>query len=274
MARFVQARNYTKGRIKPLRVVVWHDMEAPEKTTTAEGVANYFAGANAPQASAHVCADSDSVVECVKPGDTAWHAPGANADGYGIELAGYARQSTAEWEDDFSKATIHHAAHWVAPIMHAHGIPARFLTDAELAGGEVKGMTTHAQVTRVFRKSDHTDPGPNFPEAFVASIVHAELAALEPKPAPAPAPHPAPKPAPARPTVRRGMGSKPHPDENVRHAQVRLVAHGFHVPGGADGIFGAYTESMVKEFQRRAFPHNSKAWDGIVGPDTWKALDS
>lgn len=210
MARFIQARNYTKGRIRTLRVIVWHDMEAPEGPSTAENVAAYFAGSGAPQASAHVCADPNSVVECVKPGDTAWHAPGANADGYGIELAGYARQSHAQWLDATSKATITNAAKWVAPIMRAHGIPAVWLTDAQLRDGRTRGMTTHAQVTRVFRRSDHTDPGPNFPADFVLEQVRAALHPAAPKPAPAPAPKPAPAPAP-KPAPAPAPAPKPAP---------------------------------------------------------------
>lgn len=261
MAQFIQARHFTKGRIKALRVVVWHDMEAPENTTTAEGVAHYFAGESAPQASAHVCADSDSVVECVKPEDTAWHAPGANSDGYGIELAGYSRQTYAQWTDAFSQATIKQAAHWVAPIMHAHGIPAHFLTDEELADGHTKGMTTHRQVTRVFKESTHTDPGEHFPEGFV---VHAVQVALDSLPRPKPAAktsHPA-KPE-TRPTIRRGSAGA-----DVRHAQVRLNAHGARLQ--ADGHFGPSTEAAVKAFQKK----RKLSADGVVGPATWKALDS
>ena len=285
MARFVQARNYHEGRLKELRVIVWHDMEAPESTTTAEGVANYFAGANAPQASAHVCADSDSVVECVKPWDTAWHAPGANSDGYGIELAGYSRQSAEEWKDDFSKATIRHAAHWVAPIMHRHGIPARWLSDEELRDGTTKGMTTHAQVSKVFRLSDHTDPGQNFPRRFVKDTVQKALDGLdapkddpapaptpEPTPAPAPEPAPTPEPTPAKPepapapAPRKVLQRGDHGDD-VRDLQVLLNSKGL-ARLKADGDFGPSTEAAVKAAQG---VFGVKA-DGVYGPKTADAL--
>jgi peptidoglycan hydrolase-like protein with peptidoglycan-binding domain len=257
--KFVQARHYRKGRTKPLRLVVWHDMEAPEKSTTAESVAHYFATTDR-EASAHLCADTDSVVECVKPGDTAFHAPGANADGYGVELAGYARQTKAEWADAGSKATIRTAAKAVAPVMKAHGIPARWLTDAQVADGKTKGMTTHAQVTKVLKKSTHTDPGPNFPKSFVLQEVqHALGTPIAPKPAPAPKP---------RPTIRRGMGTLAHPDENVRYGQQRLTAH--RIPTKADGVFGPGTEANVKTFQRR---HGLNPIDGIVGRGTWPHLE-
>src|SRR5207253_463587 len=66
MFPFAQARNYTRGRARPVRLIVVHDMEAPTGATTAENVARYFAGAGAPRASAHFSIDSDSVVQCVR----------------------------------------------------------------------------------------------------------------------------------------------------------------------------------------------------------------
>jgi hypothetical protein len=102
---FVQARNYTPTYrdTRPIRVFVVHDMEAPEKGDTAESVAAYFAGSNAPQASAHYCIDSNSVVQCVRDSDVAWAAPNANHDGLHFEHAGYASQIMKDWLDPFGK---------------------------------------------------------------------------------------------------------------------------------------------------------------------------
>ena len=90
--KFVQARNYTRGRSNAIDVLVIHTMESPEKPDTAESVANWFGGATAPEASAHYCIDSDSIVQCVHDEDVAWHAPGANHNGLGFEHAGRAAQ--------------------------------------------------------------------------------------------------------------------------------------------------------------------------------------
>lgn len=38
-----------------------------------------------------------------------------------------------------------------------------------------------------------------------------------------------------------------------------------------DGEFGSKTEAATIEFQKKAFPNDSKEWDGKVGPKTWKA---
>lgn len=47
------------------------------------------------------------------------------------------------------------------------------------------------------------------------------------------------------------------------------------VGGTDDGLFGPKTKQRTINFQKKAFPNNSKEWDGIVGPKTWtKGLES
>ena len=137
--------------------VVMHTMEAPETANTAENVASYFANPAA-QASAQYCVDSDSIIQCVDELDYAFAAATTgNMFGIHIELAGYAAQDDAGWSDEFSQAMLDKAAALTASICRKHGIPPRFLTDAQLAAGE-KGITTHGAISRVFRESDHTGP--------------------------------------------------------------------------------------------------------------------
>lgn len=171
---FVQARHYTKGpRTKgPITLVVIHDMEAAETTRTAENVAAWAASAGAAESSFHYALDSDSTVQCVLERDIAWHAPGANHNGVGVELAGYARQTAAEWADAFSTAMIDRAARLVAGICRRHGIPVTFVDAASLQRGE-RGITTHHEVTKAFKRSTHWDPGPNFPMARFLALVQA-----------------------------------------------------------------------------------------------------
>ena len=66
-----------------------------------------------------------------------------------------------------------------------------------------------------------------------------------------------------RRTIRRGDSG---PD--VTYLQQRLQAHGQSV--SVDGIFGGGTEAQVMNFQRS---HGLPA-DGVVGPNTWRALDA
>lgn len=172
---FVQAKNYTKGRIKPVELIVLHSMEAPEKGSTAENVAHYFA-TSAP-ASAHYCVDNDSVIQCVRDEDTAWQCKNANANGLGIEHGGYARQSADEWLDDYSKAMIELSARLAAGLCKKFNIPAFRAVFVGPSNPKVikPGFCMHREVPL---HGSHTDPGPNFPIDYYLSRVRVYLAAL------------------------------------------------------------------------------------------------
>lgn len=171
---FVQAKHFHAVPVsapRKVRVLVLHDMEFPEKMTAAEDVAHYFATMpDGRVASAHVCVDADSVVQCVHDRDVAYAAPGCNHDGISIELAGFMAQSREEWLDAYGAALLHRAADVVAQYCIKYDMPPRKLTDTELAGG-ARGIVGHDQVSRVYKKSDHQDPGPHFPwDAFMQYV--------------------------------------------------------------------------------------------------------
>jgi N-acetyl-anhydromuramyl-L-alanine amidase AmpD len=171
----ILARNYTRHPgPREIDVFVIHDMEAPEKGTTAEAVAAYFARpVGAPQASAHYCIDNNSAVQSVRDNDIAWAAPCANHNGLHFEHAGYANQSMKDWLDPYGNAMLEVSAHHVAAKCKQYGIPVRFLTAADLRAGK-KGLTGHAQVTAAFPGTgSHTDPGPNFPWRYYLARVNA-----------------------------------------------------------------------------------------------------
>ena len=174
---FVKARHFRAGAPpRAVRVIVIHSMEAPEKGDTAENVARFFATTER-EASAHLCIDSDSTVRCVRDDDVAFAAPGANADGVHLELAGFARQTESEWLDAFGVLMLERAAVTTADYCSKYGIPARRLSNAELADKANRGIVSHAQVSEVFKKSDHTDPGEGFPWAFFLDRVSRQLQA-------------------------------------------------------------------------------------------------
>lgn len=162
--------HYYEGREKALRLIVIHTMEAPESPQTAESIAAYFAS-GAVVASAHACVDQDSVVVCLPPTATAFAAPGANADGYQIEHAGYAAQDGAGWADAESQSMLRLSAAHAREIALAAGIPLKHLTNAELAAGEA-GFVGHNQVSDVYKRSDHWDPGQQFPWSQYMSLVN------------------------------------------------------------------------------------------------------
>jgi len=167
---FVGARNYTRASGRATDLIVIHTMEAVEKGSTAEAVATWFAGTHAPRASAHYCVDNNSIVQCVHEEDVGWHAPGANQNGIGIEHAGFASQTSAQWDDAYSVAMLDLSARLVADICRRRSIPVAFVNEAGLQSG-ARGITTHAAVTRAFRRSSHTDPGGKFPmDAFLAKV--------------------------------------------------------------------------------------------------------
>ena len=189
---FIQAVHWTIANRKKIRLVVIHTMEAPEKPTTAEGVARWFAGqlGPAPRASAHACVDNDSLVRCVKPEHIACAAPGANRDGYHVEHAGYARQSPQEWQDAYSQGMLRISATHVAGIARDWSVPIVKLTPEDLLAGK-SGFCGHVDVNKAYHRSTHTDPGPCFPweqylnmvsEALLSSLTGEELDALDSRP--------------------------------------------------------------------------------------------
>lgn len=175
---FVKAKHFKSLKSQPprkVRLVVIHDMEYPEKKSAAEDVARYFTDPRDDRgrpvtASAHICVDADSIVQCVWDRDVAYAAPECNHDGIQIELAGYGKQSRGDWDDEYSRALLDRAARAVAEYCRKYAIPARHLSNEELKRGD-KGIIGHYQASAVYHKSDHTDPGPNFPwDSFIVRV--------------------------------------------------------------------------------------------------------
>jgi N-acetyl-anhydromuramyl-L-alanine amidase AmpD len=255
---FVQARNYTRGRSNAIDVLVIHTMESPEKPDTAESVADWFAGSTAPQASAHYCIDENSIVQCVRDEDVAWHAPGANHNGLGFEHAGRAAQTAHDWSDDYSVGCLELSAELVARKCEEHHIPVVWLQPADLRAGR-RGITGHVQVSDAFKRSDHRDPGTSFPVQRYLALVRAHMGtAWVP-----PAEHRGKDKAPSQdPTLKQGASGY-----QVTRLQRLLAKRGFD-PGAPDGDFGPGTLRAVKAAQTA---HGLDA-DGIAGPLTWHAL--
>ena len=158
---FVESPHFTASGGRAIGVVVVHTMEIGERVDAAEACARWFQSPVS-EVSAHYCVDADTVVQCVREEDVAWHARGGNANSIGIELAGYAGQKALGWSDAYSRAVLDRAAKLTADVCARHGIPIRRLRPADLVAGR-RGITGHADVSAAFRKSDHWDPGPDFP---------------------------------------------------------------------------------------------------------------
>ena len=171
---FVQAQGYTHGRPdgRPLWIV-WHSMEASEWSGRAESTAAYFANpSDGRSVSAHHCGDDNSVIQCVDEDDSAWtvgNRPG-NYRGVNIELAGFARQTRADWLDPFGMAMFARLAPIVAESMVRWFIPNQWCTVADLKAFR-PGHTTHNDLRLAFGGTTHTDPGSGFPRDHVLAVV-------------------------------------------------------------------------------------------------------
>lgn len=253
--KWIPTKKYTSANRdkNDIDVIVLHTMEFPEIPDAAERVANYFQTTSR-EVSAHYCVDSNSIVQCVHEKDVAWAAPGNNYDGIQIEQAGYAKQTRVDWNDVYSRALLTHTAKLVGQISRRYRIPLVFLDASDLHAGK-RGVTTHAEVSKAWKKSDHTDPGPNYPMAHVLSLAGTKRDRLirvvkRDKPI-----------AKAPPTLH--IGDK---GWQVKRAQRLLLKHGLKLE--VDGIFGEITLGKAKTFQAK----EGLIRDGIIGPKTWRAL--
>jgi N-acetylmuramoyl-L-alanine amidase CwlA len=169
---FVPAKFFQKGSPgRFVRLVCIHSTESLETKDSAENVARYFQTTSRP-ASAHVVCDADSIIQCVRDSDIPAAAPGANRDGMHIEICGKANQSEADWLDPYSILALNNAANVCAQYCQKFYIPVKHLSNAELLRGD-RGIVGHYQVSEVYKKSTHTDPGKHFVWQFFLERVKA-----------------------------------------------------------------------------------------------------
>ncbi|WP_433513853.1 peptidoglycan recognition protein family protein [Nonomuraea sp. CA-143628] len=265
----ITSPNKHKGRITPIRVIVVHTMETGESGNVAESVAAYFARPST-NASAHLCVDNNSVVRCVSDSDTAWAAPGCNSDALQIELAGRAGQNAAQWADEYSKNLLDLAARQVAAWCKTHSIPARRLTRAQLRAGQ-RGIVGHQDVSAVYKRSDHWDPGSNFPwTSFIAKVNHHLNGGTTAQPS---------KPTTSKPSTSKPSGWPAFPGRLLTYRPGKPLMSGADVTTWqnrmkalkytitVDGQYGPMSSATTKVFQRA----EGLPVDGIVGPNTWHA---
>lgn len=162
---FLQARHFKPGP-RSVELVVIHSAEIGESLAGAEALMKVCA-AGERVASWHYAVDADSVTQSVHELDIAYHAPGANHNGVGIELSGRARQTAEEWQDPFSFQMLEFLADLVAGICARYELPVVFVSRETLRLPGARGITTHAEVSKAFGRSDHWDPGPHFPMAHL-----------------------------------------------------------------------------------------------------------
>ena len=183
--QMIQAKHFTVPRTpRKITLIVIHAAECGERPGAARNVAAYFAGASAPQASAHYVVDSLDTVQCVQDACIAWHAGPVNDCSLGIEHAGAAGQTPAQWADEYSLAVLARSAALVAELCERYGVPVERLTADDLAAGKRLGICGHADVTTGLHYGTHWDPGPHFPWSMYLGLIEAELARIHAAEAP------------------------------------------------------------------------------------------
>lgn len=155
-----------------ISLVVIHDEEYPLDDDSAEAIARYFADPKHGNSCAHYVEDSDSEQHCVPDNQIAYHAP-PNKGSIGIERDGYASWTKEQWLQPKAQLTTCRVAARTAELCVRHHLPPIWLGPAEVKAKK-KGVTSHANKSKAFSQSDHTDPGPAFPvNPFMALVKQA-----------------------------------------------------------------------------------------------------
>lgn len=168
------------------KVLTVHTAEDSEVTGAAKALAEYFhnqpANSSNPT-SVHLCIDNLEVWTTL-PDNLVAYAAGthANAIGWHVELAGVARQTPRQWQDQYSVDELTIAAKQFADRCKRYSIPAVKISSADLLAGR-KGICGHHDWTLAYPgDTTHTDPGDSFPWD---SFIHLVQSFLSP-PAPTP----------------------------------------------------------------------------------------
>lgn len=147
---------------------VLHDAETPLEAGYARAIANMFATTTT-QKSATYMVDPVDTFQLLDESLIAWHVGNANPRSIGVEQAGYAAFSLAQWSTPAAFQQEARVAQLMREIQGRHGIGLYWMSDQQLrdahAGRIVGGWATHDQCTRVIGGSTHTDPAPNYPLA-------------------------------------------------------------------------------------------------------------
>lgn len=263
MTLWIPAKHYRTGRaVDRVDLLVLHTAQGAR---SVEALGRYFATTTRP-ASAHSGVDDNERANYVRFGDTAFAAPGANADGEHLELCGMAEWTRAKWLTEHRRM-LDHAAAWLAERCRARGIPPVLLTAPDLRANR-RGITTHYAVSEAFHQSTHSDPGINFPLDVVLAgtrsrISALQAAALRSTPFPFPAGHYLGTPRPSKFCHSGVLGGADA--RAVLAWQRRMRQRGFDLT--IDGIYGPRSRAACLQLQR----HTSKlGGDGLVGAATWR----
>lgn len=151
------AAHTSAGSNMPVKRIVLHSTVSPCVPGGARAIAAYFRSPGS-GGSAHYVVDPKEIVQVVGDHTIAWHAP-PNAGSIGIEQCDYPdAKSAARWSDDNHRAMTDLVVGLVADLCLAYGVPPWFRGAIALRLG-MRGVTTHAEVSKAFGQSSHWDVG-------------------------------------------------------------------------------------------------------------------
>lgn len=169
----IAAYHLSPGSNTPVTRIVIHTTSPPNvpfPTASANGKARqtalYFTLASS-GGSAQYVVDVAHEEHCLRDNQIAWHAP-PNPHSIGIEICGQAFYTRAQWLSGEVWPAVERARLRALELSQRHGVPWVRLTPADVKRGQ-RGLCGHADVSKAFGQTDHTDPGPNFPwDRFMA----------------------------------------------------------------------------------------------------------
>ena len=251
---------YKAGERLTPKGVVLHSIGTPQPS--AQVLRDYWQRGGSAYV-VHYMVDNTRILRCMPENFKCWHvgSPG-NAQYLGIEMGepsqirytSGARFTVSDLAaaQQYATAAYKNAVQLIAHLCRKYG------WEPENA------VWTHAELTRrKLSNTDHVDPqhlwdglGLGYDLARLRKDVRTAMGGTAAPSAPATA---------ERPTLRDGSSGTA-----VKTLQMKLIALGYSFePYGADGAFGSMTEARVKAFQLAV----GISADGIVGPQTWAALD-
>ena len=150
---------------KDIKYVVIHTTEGE----TAEGAASWFENPRS-EGSANMVVGDYIAFRTLNDNQIPWAAPPLNGIGYHIEIAGFAAWTHDEWMQH--RRRIENAAYRAALRCNSYRIPIFYRGPGYLMRKpELGGITTHADISKAFHQTDHTDPGINFPMDLFITMV-------------------------------------------------------------------------------------------------------
>lgn len=166
-------RHYYTSRNGRILGIVLHVTAGLEDFTPpdngAEATVKYGQG-NTRAASWHGIVDSDSIIDCLPDGYTAFHVVGYNSRTLGLEIANRdAKWGTkpAWWVD----STLRNAAAWCRPRVKKYGLPIQLASkgqvDSALRAGRPFGFSYHYYLD----PRNRIDPGKDFPWTKFRALV-------------------------------------------------------------------------------------------------------